>query len=87
MPGTAPARHDAASHAPSIAPRPACRSVVTGKLRGDHGRHAGSGGTARTTAHLRDGLAYANGFPRALLEVLVPLAVGRSTPRSNLTDP
>jgi hypothetical protein len=60
-----------------LGPRPACRSVLTGKAHRDHGRHADSGGTTRAKAHLRDGLSYTSGFLWALPEVLVPLAVGK----------
>ena len=59
------------------ASRPARRSVLTGKPVAIMGATSGGGGTARAQAHLRDGLAYTNGYVLPLPEVLVPLAVAK----------
>jgi chromate reductase len=69
------------------ASRPARSSVLTGKPVAIMGATPGSGGTARAQAHLRDGLAYTNGFVLPLPEVLVPLAAGKFDAESDLTDP
>lgn len=76
-----PPRHDAASHARSIGPAAGL------PVRPHHGRHAGSGGTARSKAHLRDGLAYTNGSRGPCPRSSCRSRSGSSTPRSNLTDP
>jgi chromate reductase len=69
------------------ASRPARRSVLTGKPVAIMGATTGTGGTARAQAHLRDGLAYTNGFVLPLPEVLVPHAAEKFDAESNLTDP
>lgn len=68
------------------ASRPARRSVLTGKPVAIMGATPGSGGTARAQAHLRDGLAYTNGYVLPLPEVLVPLAAAKFDAEGNLTD-
>jgi chromate reductase len=50
------------------------------------GASSGRGATARAQAHLRDGLAYTNGFVLPLPEVLVGLAGERFDEEGNLTD-
>ena len=50
------------------------------------GATTGPGGTARAQAHLRDGLAYTNGFVLALPEVLVPQAGLKLDADGNLVD-
>jgi chromate reductase len=50
------------------------------------GASSGRGATARAHAHLRDGLAYTNGFVLPLPEVLVGLAGERFDEDGNLTD-
>ena len=69
------------------ASRPARQSVLTGKPVAIMGASTGSGATARAQAHLRDGLAYTNGFVLPLPEVLVGLARERFDDDGNLTDP
>ena len=69
------------------ASRPARQSVLTGKPVAIMGASTGRGGTARAQAHLRDGLAYTNGFVLPLPEVLVGLAGERFDDDGNLTDP
>ena len=69
------------------ASRPARQSVLTGKPVAIMGASTGRGGTARAQAHLRDGLAYTNGFVLPLPEVLVGLARERFDDDGNLTDP
>ena len=69
------------------ASRPARRSVLTGKPVAIMGASTGRGATARAQAHLRDGLAYTNGFVLPLPEVLVGLARERFDDDGNLTDP
>jgi chromate reductase, NAD(P)H dehydrogenase (quinone) len=68
------------------ASRPARRSVLTGKPVAIIGASSGRGATARAQAHLRDGLAYTNGFVLPLPEVLVGLAGERFDEEGNLTD-
>lgn len=68
------------------ASRPARRSVLTGKPVAIMGASTGRGGTARAQAHLRDGLAYTNGFVLPLPEVLVDLASDKFDAGGNLTD-
>jgi chromate reductase len=67
------------------ASRPARRSVLTGTPVAIMGASTGGGGTARAQAHLRDGLAYTNGYVLPLPEVLVPFATERFDERGNLT--
>jgi chromate reductase len=50
------------------------------------GASTGRGATARAQAHLRDGLAYTNGFVLPLPEVLIGLAGERFDDAGNLTD-
>jgi chromate reductase, NAD(P)H dehydrogenase (quinone) len=50
------------------------------------GASTGAGGTARAQAHLRDGLAYTNGYVLPLPEVLVGNAGARFDEDGNLTD-
>jgi chromate reductase len=69
------------------ASRPARQSVLTGKPVAIMGASTGRGGTARAQAHLRDGLAYTNGFVLPLPEVLVGVAGERFDDDGNLTDP
>jgi chromate reductase, NAD(P)H dehydrogenase (quinone) len=69
------------------ASRPARRSVLTGKPVAIMGASSGRGGTARAQAHLRDGLAYTNGFVLPLPEVLVDFAHEKFDDTGNLTDP
>jgi chromate reductase, NAD(P)H dehydrogenase (quinone) len=68
------------------ASRPPRRSVLTGKPVAIMGASTGRGGTARAQAHLRDGLAYTNGFVLPLPEVLVDLASDKFDEEGNLTD-
>jgi chromate reductase len=68
------------------ASRPARQSVLTGKPVAIMGASSGRGATARAQAHLRDGLAYTNGFVLPLPEVLVGLAGERFDEDGNLTD-
>jgi len=68
------------------ASRPARRSVLTGKPVAIMGASTGGGGTARAQAHLRDGLAYTNGFVLPLPEVLVGRAADKFDEDGNLTD-
>jgi chromate reductase, NAD(P)H dehydrogenase (quinone) len=68
------------------ASRPPRRSVLTGKPVAIMGASTGRGGTARAQAHLRDGLAYTNGFVLPLPEVLVDLASDKFDDEGNLTD-
>lgn len=69
------------------ASRPARASVLTGKPVAIMGASPGRGGTARAQAHLRDGLAYTNGYVLPLPEVLVPLAAEKFDADGNLVDP
>lgn len=68
------------------ASRPARQSVLTGKPVAIMGASTGRGGTARAQAHLRDGLAYTNGFVLPLPEVLVDFASDKFDEDGNLTD-
>ena len=68
------------------ASRPPRRAVLTGKPVAIMGASTGSGATARAQAHLRDGLAYTNGFVLPLPEVLVGLAREKFDDDGNLTD-
>ena len=68
------------------ASRPARRSVLTGKPVAIMGASTGRGATARAQAHLRDGLAYTNGFVLPLPEVLVGLAGEKFDDEPNLKD-
>ena len=68
------------------ASRPARRSVLTNKPVAVLGASTGRGGTARAQAHLRDGLAYTNGFVLPLPEVLVDLATEKFDGEGNLID-
>ncbi len=68
------------------ASRPARRSVLTDKPVAIMGASTGRGATARAQAHLRDGLAYTNGFVLPLPEVLVGVARDRFDEEGNLTD-
>ena len=68
------------------ASRPARESVLTSKPVAIMGASSGRGGTARAQAHLRDGLAYTNGFVLPLPEVLVGLAREKFDGDGNLTD-
>jgi chromate reductase len=68
------------------ASRPARRSVLTGKPVAIMGASTGRGATARAQAHLRDGLAYTNGFVLPLPEVLVGHASEKFDDESNLKD-
>jgi chromate reductase, NAD(P)H dehydrogenase (quinone) len=69
------------------ASRPTRGSVLTGKPVAIMGATPGRGGTARAQAHLRDGLAYTNGFVLPLPEVLVSLANEKFDGEGTLTDP
>jgi chromate reductase, NAD(P)H dehydrogenase (quinone) len=69
------------------ASRPARASVLTDKPVAIMGASPGQGGTARAQQHLRDGLAYTNGYVLPLPEVLVPLAPQKFDAESNLVDP
>ena len=69
------------------ASRPARRSVLTGTPVAIMGAATGGGGTARAQAHLRDGLAYTNGYVLPLPEVLVGHAGARFDDDGNLVDP
>ena len=68
------------------ASRPPRESVLTGKPVAIMGASTGRGGTARAQAHLRDGLAYTNGFVLPLPEVLVASAREKFDTDGNLTD-
>jgi chromate reductase len=68
------------------ASRPPRNSALTGKPVAIMGASTGRGATARAQAHLRDGLAYTNGFVLPLPEVLVGLAGEKFDDESNLTD-
>jgi chromate reductase len=68
------------------ASRPARRSVLTNKPVAVLGASTGRGGTARAQAHLRDGLAYTNGFVLPLPEVLIDLAPSKFDDDGNLLD-
>jgi chromate reductase len=68
------------------ASRPARRSVLTNKPVAVMGASTGRGGTARAQAHLRDGLAYTNGFVLPLPEVLVDLAADKFDDLGTLID-
>jgi chromate reductase len=68
------------------ASRPARRGVLNGKPVAIMGASTGRGATARAQAHLRDGLAYTNGFVLPLPEVLVGLAGEKFDDHGNLTD-
>jgi chromate reductase len=68
------------------ASRPARQSALTGKPVAIMGASTSPGGTARAQAHLRDGLAYTNGFVLPLPEVLVGLAREKFDEAGNLTD-
>jgi chromate reductase, NAD(P)H dehydrogenase (quinone) len=68
------------------ASRPARRAVLTGKPVAIMGASTGRGATARAQAHLRDGLAYTNGFVLPLPEVLVGLAGEKFDDDGNLID-
>lgn len=68
------------------ASRPARRSVLTDKPVAIMGASSGRGATARAQAHLRDGLAYTNGFVLPLPEVLVDFAGEKFDDDGNLTD-
>ena len=68
------------------ASRPARHSVLSGKPVGIMGASSGRGATARAQAHLRDGLAYTNGFVLPLPELLVDMAPERFDDDGNLTD-
>jgi chromate reductase, NAD(P)H dehydrogenase (quinone) len=65
---------------------PARRSALTGTPVAIMGASTGAGGTARAQAHLRDGLAYTNGYVLPLPEVLVGNAGARFDEDGNLTD-
>jgi chromate reductase, NAD(P)H dehydrogenase (quinone) len=69
------------------ASRPARQSVLSGRPVAVMGASTGRGATARAQAHLRDGLAYTNGFVLPLPEVLVGQAAERFDDEINLTDP
>ena len=68
------------------ASRPPRQSVLTGKPVAIMGASTGRGATARAQAHLRDGLAYTNGFVLPLPEVLIDLAREKFDEDGNLTD-
>ena len=68
------------------ASRPPRRSVLTDKPVAIMGASSGRGATARAQAHLRDGLAYTNGFVLPLPEVLVDFAGEKFDDDGNLTD-
>jgi chromate reductase, NAD(P)H dehydrogenase (quinone) len=68
------------------ASRPARQSSLTGKPVAIMGASSGRGGTARAQAHLRDGLAYTNGFVLPLPEVLVDFGREKFDADGNLTD-
>jgi chromate reductase len=68
------------------ASRPARRSVLTNKPVAVLGASTGRGGTARAQAHLRDGLAYTNGFVLPLPEVLIDLAASKFHDDGSLLD-
>jgi len=68
------------------ASRPPRRSVLTSKPVAIMGASTGRGATARAQAHLRDGLAYTNGFVLPLPEVLVGSARDKFDDAGNLTD-
>lgn len=66
--------------------RPARQSPLSGKPVAIMGASTGGGGTARAQAHLRDGLAYTNGYVLALPEVLVGVARDKFDADGNLHD-
>ena len=68
------------------ASRPPRQSVLTGKPVAIMGASTGRGATARAQAHLRDGLAYTNGFVLPLPEVLVDFATEKFDDDGNLVD-
>lgn len=68
------------------ASRPARQSALTGKPVAIMGASNGRGATARAQAHLRDGLAYTNGFVLPLPEVLVGVAGEKFDADGNLFD-
>ena len=68
------------------ASRPARASVLTGKPVAVMGASTGRGATARAQAHLRDGLAYTNGFVLPLPEVLVDFAKDKFDADGDLLD-
>lgn len=68
------------------ASRPARRSVLTDKPVAIMGASTGRGATARAQAHLRDGLAYTNGFVLPLPEVLVGTAGEKFDDEGTLID-
>ena len=68
------------------ASRPARSSVLSGKPVAIMGASTSQGGTARAQAHLRDGLAYTNGFVLPLPEVLVTRAAERFDGDNELVD-
>lgn len=68
------------------ASRPARRSVLSDKPVAIMGASSGRGATARAQAHLRDGLAYTNGFVMPWPEVLVDFGGEKFDHDGNLTD-
>jgi len=68
------------------ASRPPRTAVLAGKPVAIMGASTGRGATARAQAHLRDGLAYTNGFVLPLPEVLVAIAGEKFDGDGNLTD-
>jgi chromate reductase len=68
------------------ASRPPRGSVLSGKPVAVMGASSGRGATARAQAHLRDGLAYTNGFVLPLPEVLIDFAADKFDADGNLTD-
>ncbi len=68
------------------ASRPPRQSVLTDLPVAIMGASTGRGGTARAQAHLRDGLAYTNGFVLPLPELLVDFARDKFDEDGNLTD-
>lgn len=68
------------------ASRPPRASVLTGKPVAVMGASTGRGATARAQAHLRDGLAYTNGFVLPLPEVLVDFAKDKFDADGDLLD-
>ncbi len=69
------------------ASRPPRRSVLSGKPVAVMGASPGQGATARAQAHLRDGLAYTNGYVMPLPEVLIGMSGTKFDADSNLIDP
>ncbi len=69
------------------ASRPARRSVLSGKPVAIMGASSGPGATGRAQAHLRDGLAYTNGYVLPLPEVLVGMAGAKFDDAVDLIDP